>query len=58
MIFVLSDIKIENASFNLIENKKTDENKKYKKNGCKTNVKEKNSLIIKKEKDYNIDRKK
>lgn len=26
--FSLSDIKIENASFNLIENKKTDENKK------------------------------
>ena len=37
----LSDIKIENASFNLIENKKTDENKKDKKNGGKTNIKEK-----------------
>mgnify|MGYP003571330032 CR=1 FL=1 len=38
--FSLSDIKIENASFNLIENKKTVENKKDKKNGGKTNIKE------------------
>jgi len=57
MIFNLSDIKIENASFNLI-NKKTDENKKDKKNGGKTNIKEKKSIIIKKDIDYNIDRKK
>ena len=42
----LSDIKIENASFNLIENKKTDENKKDKKNGGKTNIKEKKSIIF------------
>ena len=56
--FSLSDIKIENPSFNLIENKKTDENKKDKKNGGKTNIKEKKSIIIKKELDYNIDRKK
>ena len=55
--FSLSDIKIENASFNLIENKKSDENEKDKKNDCKTNIKEKIILIIKK-KDCNKERKK
>ena len=55
--FSLSDIKIENALFNLIENKKSKENKKDKKNECKTSIKEKNTLIIKK-KDYNKERKK
>ena len=54
--FSLTDIKIENASFNLIEIKKNE--KKVKKNYCKTNIKENNSLIIKKEKEYNKDRKK
>ena len=55
--FSLTEIKIENASFNLIE-KKNDEKKNVKKKDCKTNIKENNSLIIKKEKDYNKDRKK
>ena len=48
-MILVNRFKIENASFNLIENKKN-EKKKVKKNDCKTNIKENNSLINKKEK--------